>query len=55
MGPLDLAPATRQELIDHANLDGDLKWGSDEDNEFSTMRASEMLQLIVSLRDYQYA
>ena len=55
MGPLDLASATRQELIDHADIDGDLKWNSDEDAEFSTMRVSEMLQLIVSLRDYQYA
>ena len=55
MGPLDLDGATRQELIDHADIDGDLKWGTDKDTEFSTMRVSEMLQLIVSLRDYQYA
>ena len=55
MGPLDLAPATRQELIDHAEIDGDLIWSTDKDAEFSTMRVSEMLQLIVSLRDYQYA
>ena len=55
MGPLDLDTQTRQELIDHATLDGSLSWGSDEQNEFSTMRISEMLQLIASLRDFQYA
>ena len=52
MGPLDLDPKTRQELIDHAAIDGSLAWG---DADFAAMRVSEMLQLIVSLRDYQYA
>ena len=55
MGPLDLDDQSRQELIDHAALDNSLTWGTDEKDEFSTMRISEMLQLIASLRDFQYA
>ena len=35
--------------------DNSLTWGTDEKDEFSTMRISEMLQLIASLRDFQYA
>ena len=55
MGPLDADDLTRKELIDHANLEGSLNWGDEEESNLSTQRVGEMLQLIVSLRDYQYA
>ena len=55
MGPLDLDGQTRQELIDHASLDGNLAWSTESQAELSTQRVSEMLQLIASLRDFQYA
>jgi uncharacterized protein (DUF1800 family) len=55
MGPLDPDSQTRQELIDHASLDGNLAWKSESQAELSTLRVSEMLQLIASLRDFQYA
>ena len=55
MGPLDLDTQTRQELIDHAALDGSLDWATPQQSELSTQRVSEMLQLIVSLREFQYA
>ena len=53
MGPLEVNQETRQELVDHAQINGDLNWGNE--SETSSERVSEMLQLIVSLRDYQYA
>ena len=55
MGPLEVNAETRQELLDHANSGGNLVWGAEPDAAASTERISELLQLIVSLRDYQYA
>jgi hypothetical protein len=55
MGPLEVNEETRQELIDHASPGGALKWDTQQEVKASTERVSEMLQLIVSLRDYQYA
>ena len=52
MGPLEVNAETRQELLDHAVPGGDLTWGAEAE---ATQRVSELLQLIVSLRDYQYA
>ena len=53
MGPLEVNQETRQELLDHARISGDLSWASDPAG--SSERVGEMLQLIVSLRDYHYA
>ena len=53
MGPLEVNQETRQELVDHAKIGGNLNWGSDAAG--SSERVGEILQLIVSLRDYQYA
>jgi uncharacterized protein (DUF1800 family) len=55
MGPLEVDQETRQELIDHTSNDGTLRWDTEQDAAKSAERVSEMLQLIVSLRDYQYA
>ena len=55
MGPLDVDDETRDELRGHAAEGGDVRWASDEDASTSTDRVSEMLQLIVSLREYQFA
>ena len=55
MGPLEVDDATRQELISHAQTDGNILWATSADVETGERRISEMLQLIVSLRDYQYA
>ena len=52
MGPLEVNAETRQELIDHVNTSGTVSW---DDPSGSEARVSELLQLIVSLRDYQYA
>jgi hypothetical protein len=55
MGPLEVNPETRQELIDHTSQGGSLTWGDEQQTAASCDRVSELLQLIVSLRDYQYA
>ena len=55
MGPLEVDDATRQELVTHAETGGSISWATDADVNAAEERISEMLQLIVSLRDYQYA
>jgi hypothetical protein len=55
MGPLEVNQETRQELVEHANAGGALSWTTQQDAQQSKERVSELLQLIVSLRDYQYA
>jgi len=51
LGPLTVAPSTRQELIAHTAADGDLRFDSDD----AAARIRDLLQLIVSLREYQLA
>jgi hypothetical protein len=46
---------TRQELIAHVQNGGAVQWGNAPEIGASTERVTELLQLIVSLRDYQYA
>ena len=55
MGPLEVDQDTRQEMVDHATEDGTLSWGTEQEANVSIERVAEMLQLIVSLRGYQYA
>ena len=55
MGPLEVNEGTRRELVEHASTEGTLRWGTDQEATSSTDRVAEMLPLIVSLRDYQYA
>ena len=52
MGPLEISDDSRTELVSHATEDGPIQWGN---NGNSDHRVGEMLQLIVSLRDYQFA
>jgi uncharacterized protein (DUF1800 family) len=55
MGPLDVDGEARAELVSHAEEEGRLSWGTQQESDTSTQRVGEMLQLIVSLRDYQFA
>jgi hypothetical protein len=55
MGPLEIASESHQELIDYATEIGDTRWDSPENIKASSARVGELLQLIVSLREYQYA
>jgi hypothetical protein len=51
MGPLEINDESRAELVSHAAEDGHIEWRA---NGNSDQRVGEMLQLIVSLRDYQF-
>lgn len=55
LGPLEVAARARQELIDHADAQGPLTWGSNGGYDSTVARITEMLQLIVALREYQFA
>jgi uncharacterized protein (DUF1800 family) len=54
MGPLEVAPESRLELVDFAGEGGAFRWDTEEASQASTQKVSELLQLIVSLREYQY-
>ena len=55
MGPLEVNPESHVELVGFVTEGGDFSWDSADSIEKSTVRVSELLQLIVSLREYQYA
>ena len=55
MGPLEVQPESRDELIDFVGTGGEFGWDTGDQLEASKARVSELLQLIVSLREYQYA
>ena len=55
MGPLDVSPGSRDELIAFAAEGGNFSWDGAEQVQGSLARVSELLQLIVALREYQYA
>jgi len=55
IGPLEANPATRQELIAHAEGGGPLRWDTEADIGASARRVGEMLQLIVAIREFQFA
>jgi uncharacterized protein (DUF1800 family) len=54
MGPLEVSPESRRELVEFAQEAGGLGWETEEASQASTARVSELLQLIVALREYQY-
>ena len=53
MGPLPVKEKTREELVSHANEQGNITW-DEKSYEQSAVRASEMLALIASTREYQF-
>ena len=55
MGPLEVQRESRDELIEFVGIGGEFGWDTSDQLEASKARVSELLQLIVSLREYQYA
>jgi len=55
MGPLEVNPESLTELNGFVAKSGDFAWDSEADIEKSSQRVSALLQLIVSLREFQYA
>jgi hypothetical protein len=54
LGPLEVQPTVRQQLVEHANEGGTLRWGTEQEASTSRARVGEMLQLIASVREFQY-
>jgi hypothetical protein len=55
MGPLEIPAEARQELIDHAVSLGPIDWAKESASDGGRARVSELIQLIVALREYQFA
>ena len=55
IGPLHVEPEVRQNLVAHAKEGGVLRWGTEQEVSTSSARVGEMLQLIASVREFQYA
>jgi uncharacterized protein (DUF1800 family) len=54
LGPLEVQPDTRQHLVEHASESGPLHWGASNGSGNAEARVGEMLQLIASVREFQY-
>ncbi len=55
IGPLEVKPETRRQLVDHAEEKGALCWGTEREAGDSTLRVGEILKLIAAVREYQYS
>jgi hypothetical protein len=55
LGPIEVNPDTRKELTEQANEWGKLSWENDAAAQLAAKRATEMMQLIVATREYQFA
>ena len=55
LGPLEVTDATRRELISLAEQGGELRWDTEEACSTSARRVGDMLALIASSREYQFA
>src|SRR5215468_10034434 len=55
LGPVEVAPETRQELVAQAREWGPTGWASETSAKTADKRVGEVLQLIVATREYQFA
>ncbi|MDH3601266.1 MAG: DUF1800 family protein, partial [Candidatus Tectomicrobia bacterium] len=55
MGPLEVSESSREGLIGFTEDGGDFSWDSADQVEASAARVSELLQLIVATREYNFA
>ena len=55
VGQVQVDAGARAELVDHVAAGGNLSWDGDEASARSEERVSELLQLIVALREFQFA
>jgi hypothetical protein len=54
IGPLEVQPDVHQHLVEHASEGGTLGWETEQEAKTSSARVREMLQLIASVREFQY-
>ena len=55
MGPIVVSEATRRELIDHAASGGEIGFSTEEEARSSARKVQEIMQLVMSTREYQLA
>ena len=55
LGPLEVVEETRDELLTMANKNGELRWDTEEDRDASAQRVGDMLALVTSTKEYQFA
>ena len=55
VGPVKAGSTTLNQLVEHVAQHGDLSWDTEEDAAASTERVGELLQLIASVKEYQYS
>ena len=55
LGPVEVSPETRRELVAQAKEWGQTGWASETSAKTADKRVGEMLQLIVATREYQFA
>ncbi len=55
LGPMDVSDQTRRELVDQASRRGLVRFGSADGDQEATRTVLEVLQTIVSTREYQLA
>ena len=55
LGPVEVAEDTRDELLALANKNGELRWDTEEERDTSSQRVGDMLALVTSTKEYQFA
>jgi hypothetical protein len=55
LGPIEVQPDTKKELVDQVKEWGEIRWDTDADAQLAAKRTGELLQLIVATREYQFA
>ena len=54
VGPVEVRPPTHRQLVEHVAERGEIRWDGQAETESSTERVGELLQLIASVKEYQY-
>jgi len=54
IGPAEVGNHTREELVFHAQQDGEVLWNSETESNKSARRVGDMLALIASTREFQF-
>jgi len=54
MGPLEVEPGTRHELVTKAEMSGELQWDAAGPDAESTQKVLDILALIAATREYQF-
>jgi hypothetical protein len=55
LGPVEVGPDTRKELVEQARAWGPTSWANETNAKTADLRVGQMLQLIVATREYQFA